>query len=136
MHVSRRTAIIMLSPTVIMMEATNTTNRRSLITKSMSGSKRQRSSTGPMAYQHDVGDAPSADSRVGTRPSGPGVHGDAYYKNLYSVQPDFKQLGRQDPEFKALYQPSALKIRSVESVRLTHNAGSGAVISTLIIRRQ
>lgn len=37
-----------------------------------------------------------------TRPQQPGTHADAYYRNLYSTEPDFNNLGRQDPDFGAM----------------------------------
>ncbi|KAK1984674.1 hypothetical protein LZ30DRAFT_585679 [Colletotrichum cereale] len=33
----------------------------------------------------------------------PGTHADAYYHSLYSVEPDFGKMGREDPGFGAMY---------------------------------
>ncbi|AEO67248.1 uncharacterized protein THITE_2116145 [Thermothielavioides terrestris NRRL 8126] len=34
----------------------------------------------------------------------PGVHADGYFRRLYSAEPDFKQLAKQDPRFAAVLQ--------------------------------
>ncbi|CCF39686.1 hypothetical protein CH063_10456 [Colletotrichum higginsianum] len=43
-----------------------------------------------------------------TRPQQPGTHADAYYRNLYSTEPDFNNFGRQDPAFGAMLKRGTL----------------------------
>lgn len=46
---------------------------------------------------------PTGQHRVmSPRPQEPGVKADSYYRQLYTSEPDFRQLARQDADFKAL----------------------------------
>ncbi|KAL1836231.1 hypothetical protein VTJ49DRAFT_5412 [Mycothermus thermophilus] len=39
-------------------------------------------------------------------PPDPGVSADDYFRHLYDTEPDFAQLAKQDPDFKAVVQPN------------------------------
>ncbi|KAL2267863.1 hypothetical protein VTJ83DRAFT_5140 [Remersonia thermophila] len=39
-------------------------------------------------------------------PPDPGVSADDYFRHLYDTEPDFVQLAKQDPDFKAVLQPN------------------------------
>ncbi|TQN70341.1 U6 small nuclear RNA (adenine-(43)-N(6))-methyltransferase, partial [Colletotrichum shisoi] len=51
-----------------------------------------------------------------TRPQQPGTHADAYYRNLYSTEPDFSNLGRQDPAFAAMLKRGNLDFNDPAAV--------------------
>lgn len=73
--------------------------------------KRRRSSESTLSAAYDVSlqnTIRRADRGLVIRPPEPGTHADAYYRNLYSTEPDFGKLGRQDPLFGAMCVISSL----------------------------
>lgn len=48
---------------------------------------------------------------------------DVYYRNLYTVEPDFRQLAQQDAEFAAMYVRWASSIPYI-SLTFIHSASS------------
>lgn len=84
-----------------------TSLRRKKIAFIMTSKKRRHSDTIPS--QLDDASVPNAIRRAdrrssSVRPQDPGVHADAYYRNLYSVEPDFGKLGHEDPDFADMYR--------------------------------
>jgi hypothetical protein len=64
--------------------------------------KRRRSSWGDADPDHEAtADDENGSTRKPKRPE-PGVNADLYYRTLYTNEPDFKELGRQYPEFGEL----------------------------------
>ncbi|KAK1723627.1 hypothetical protein CaCOL14_007220 [Colletotrichum acutatum] len=81
--------------------------------------KRRRSSESTPSAAHDVSlqnTIRRANRGLVNRPSEPGTHADAYYRNLYSTEPDFGKLGRQDPLFGAMLKRGNLDFNDPSAV--------------------
>ncbi|ROT41941.1 hypothetical protein SODALDRAFT_302930 [Sodiomyces alkalinus F11] len=63
--------------------------------------------------------SPTLPPRVPVRPQPPpepGVKADGYYRQLYASEPDFRQLAREDAQFKALLRGGNLDFNEPEAV--------------------
>ncbi|EXF83878.1 hypothetical protein CFIO01_03901 [Colletotrichum fioriniae PJ7] len=81
--------------------------------------KRRRSSESTLSAAYDVSlqnTIRRADRGLVKRPPEPGTHADAYYRNLYSTEPDFGKLGRQDPFFGAMLKRGNLDFNDPSAV--------------------
>ncbi|OHF03032.1 hypothetical protein CORC01_01790 [Colletotrichum orchidophilum] len=84
----------------------------------MTGKRRRISDSGPpidsnASLQNTIR---RADRGFVGRPPEPGTHADAYYRNLYSTEPDFGKLGRQDPKFGAMLKRGNLDFNDPSAV--------------------
>ncbi|KAK1624399.1 hypothetical protein BDP81DRAFT_357378 [Colletotrichum phormii] len=81
--------------------------------------KRRRSSESIPSAANDVtlqSIIRRADRGLVGRPPEPGTHADAYFRNLYSTEPDFGKLGRQDQEFGAMLKRGNLDFNDPSAV--------------------
>ncbi|KAK1714435.1 hypothetical protein BDP67DRAFT_514070 [Colletotrichum lupini] len=84
----------------------------------MTGKRRRSSETTPSAaddfsLQNLIR---RADRGLACRLLEPGPHADVYFRNLYSTEPDFGKLGRQDPKFGTLLKRGNLDFNDPSAV--------------------
>ncbi|OLN81080.1 putative methyltransferase-like protein C27D7.08c [Colletotrichum chlorophyti] len=87
----------------------------------MTGKKRRHSQEDVSVSQKEYGTLCNVIRRVdrgilGMRPEEPGVKADAYYRNLYSQEPDFDKLGREDPAFGTMLKRGNLDFNNPAAV--------------------
>ncbi|KXH69029.1 hypothetical protein CSAL01_07471 [Colletotrichum salicis] len=81
--------------------------------------KRRRSSESTPSAADDISlqsTVRRADRGLVGRPPEPGTHADAYFRNLYSTEPDFGKLGRQDEKFGTMLNRGYLDFNNPSAV--------------------
>jgi hypothetical protein len=68
----------------------------------MSGKKRRLSDEVMEGDVRDIDAAAAVPTQSRERRPPPGKDADRFFRNLYATEPDFKQLGRDDPGFGQL----------------------------------